>query len=131
MVGHPIYEALDPDRPASLSPPVLDMLREVFGFTGVAITDSLAMAALRETRPIDEIATAALAAGQDMLLATRPDEASLVVNAVIAAVERGDLDRERLGQAADRVRRLAAALSAVECEPTGSAQTISTLATAG
>src|SRR4030066_137140 len=61
MVGHPIYEALDADLPASLSPAVLDLLRDRFHFDGVAVTDSLSMAGVAAGREPGEVAVAALA----------------------------------------------------------------------
>ena len=42
MVGHGLYPNIDPDRPASLSRPVMDILREV-GFDKFYITDALNM----------------------------------------------------------------------------------------
>src|SRR5215210_5048019 len=44
MVGHLVYPALDPERPASLSPFAVELLREELGFDGVVVTDDLAMA---------------------------------------------------------------------------------------
>ena len=45
MPGHNVIEAIDPDRPASLSRKVLDLLRER-GFDGVSMTDALSMMGL-------------------------------------------------------------------------------------
>ena len=42
MVGHSLLPNIDPDRPASLSRPVLELLREC-GFRGFYITDALIM----------------------------------------------------------------------------------------
>ena len=43
MVGHHVLKNIDPDRPASLSRPVLDILRKECGFQGFYITDALNM----------------------------------------------------------------------------------------
>ncbi|MCP3976108.1 MAG: hypothetical protein GY720_16630 [bacterium] len=115
MVGHPVYEAIDPNQPASLSPVVLAMLRDDFGFEGVAITDGLSMAALRKVRTIEQIAIEAMQAGQDLLLADRPSDVPRLVDTIVAAVTDGTLDRSRLGEAAERVRRLADSLAPVNC----------------
>ncbi|MGI9610840.1 MAG: glycoside hydrolase family 3 N-terminal domain-containing protein [Acidimicrobiia bacterium] len=115
MVGHPIYESIDPDSPASLSPVVLRMLREDFGFEGVAMTDGLSMAALRKIRTIEQIALEALVAGQDLLIADRPSDVPRLVATIETAVAGGELDRERLSEAANRVRRLAAELTPIAC----------------
>jgi beta-glucosidase-like glycosyl hydrolase len=42
MVGHHLLPNIDPDRPATLSRPVVGILREI-GFDGFAITDALGM----------------------------------------------------------------------------------------
>ena len=108
MVGHPIYEALDPDLPASLSPAVLALLRDEFGFDGVAITDALNMAGVAAGRDPGDLAVAALAAGEDLLLVIDPAQIEATVAAIVAAVATGGLTLERLQEAAARVRALAA-----------------------
>jgi len=115
MVGHPIYEALDPDLPASLSPAVLALLRGRFAFAGVAITDSLSMAGVAQGREPGDLAVLALAAGEDLLLVVDPAQVEPMVAAIIAAVATGDLPLERLQEAAARVRRLAEAAAPVPC----------------
>ncbi len=115
MVGHPIYPALDPNLPASLSPAVLDLLRNDLGFEGVAVTDGLSMRAVRAVGTLPEIAVQALRAGEDLLIIENAIDLPPVVNAVLQAVERGDLDRDRLTEAATRVRELAAWASQPAC----------------
>ena len=107
MVGHPIYEALDPDNPASLSPAVLDLLRTEFGFDGVAVTDAFSMAGVREGRTLGEVTVEALIAGEDLLIVDNPPEVAEVVAVIEQAVADGTLSRDRLAEAAGRVRRLA------------------------
>ena len=119
MIGHPIYSALDPDNPASLSPIVLDILRDDFGFDGVAMTDGFSMAALRKLRTLDQLTIDALVAGEDMLLVDRPEDVPQVVAAIVAAVEKGELDRRSLAEAAERVRLLANSLAPVACVESG------------
>jgi beta-N-acetylhexosaminidase len=116
MVGHPIYQALDPDNPASLSPIVLDLLRIEFGFDGVAVTDAFSMAGVREGRTLGEVTVEALIAGEDLLIVDNPPEVAEAVAVIEAAVADGTLPRDRLAQAAGRVRRLAMAAAPVGCE---------------
>jgi beta-N-acetylhexosaminidase len=115
MIGHPVYAAIDPDLPASISPVVLDLLRERFRFDGVAITDSLSMAGVADGRSPGEVAVAALAAGEDLLLVQDPRRVDETIAAIVGAVEDGTLPRERLEEAAGRVRALASAAGTVEC----------------
>lgn len=115
MVGHPIYEALDPDLPASLSPAVLSLLRERFGFDGVAVTDSLTMAGVAAGRLPGELAVLALAAGEDLLLVPDPAQVEPMVAALVAALATGELPLARLEEASARVRRLLDAAAPVPC----------------
>ncbi|GAA5518926.1 beta-hexosaminidase [Demequina sediminis] len=86
--------------PATLEPDAYAYLREEMGFEGVAITDALNMAAVTEGRAPGEVAVEALAAGADVLV--MPGDIEVAVRAVVRAVERGTLTRERLDEAAAR-----------------------------
>ncbi|MEX2644328.1 MAG: beta-N-acetylhexosaminidase [Acetobacterales bacterium] len=67
MTAHVVYTALDPDRPATLSPRVIaDVIRGEIGFSGVLISDDIGMGALGG--PFDMRAAAALDAGCDVVL---------------------------------------------------------------
>ncbi len=67
MNSHAIFKALDPERPASLSPMVNnDIIRKVIGFEGLLLSDDLTMKALSGL-PRDR-ALRALGAGNDVIL---------------------------------------------------------------
>lgn len=67
MTCHCIYSAVDPDRPATRSPKVIDeLIRGAIGFDGVLVTDDLSMGAL--TGPYEDRSRASLAAGCDLAL---------------------------------------------------------------
>jgi beta-N-acetylhexosaminidase len=67
MTAHIVYEAIDPDHPATLSKIVIrDVIRGKIGFLGTLLSDDLAMGALSGTPA--ERALAALAAGCDIAL---------------------------------------------------------------
>ena len=106
MVGHPIYTELDPAVPASSSPATYDLLRS-WGFEGVAVTDALGMVGARDGRTVAETSVAALAAGADLLIIEDPGQRERVVEAIVVAVQSGELDQSRLALAAHRVRGLA------------------------
>jgi beta-N-acetylhexosaminidase len=102
MTAHIVVEALDPAAPATLSPSVLTgLLRDELGFEGLVVTDALNMAAVSEGRGPGEAAVAAVRAGADVLL--MPPDPGAAVSALVAAVEAGELDRERLEESAARV----------------------------
>jgi beta-N-acetylhexosaminidase len=46
MTAHIVYEAVDPDAPATLSPTAIRLIREELGFGGLLMTDDLSMGAL-------------------------------------------------------------------------------------
>lgn len=123
MTAHIVVPAWG-EQPSTLNPAVLGRLREM-GFEGVIITDALDMAAIRESVGIGGGAVQALAAGADLLCVGNPtnpgdgtasdqDEQDFLSarEAVVAALRDGLLPRERVEQARDRVRALAARLAA-------------------
>jgi beta-N-acetylhexosaminidase len=67
MTAHVIYEAIDPELPATISKTVVrDVIRNHIGFDGLLMTDDLSMKAL--TGSFAERTDAAFAAGCDMAL---------------------------------------------------------------
>lgn len=69
MVAHLIFTQIDPERAASISPLVYDLIRNDIGYDGVLITDCLSMEALKGTP--GERVKAALDAGCDIALLTQ------------------------------------------------------------
>lgn len=117
MFGHLAFTAVDA-APASLSAEWHRIAREELGFDGVTITDDLGMleaSGVAEYRDPVANAVAALAAGNDMVLAvmfSTADTAMRVVDGIVAAVESGALPAERLEDAATRVTELRLELAA-------------------
>jgi len=105
MSAHVVYPALDPERPATLSPAILqDLLRTQMGFRGVVVSDDLEMRAIRDRHDAGEAAVQALAAGADLLLACADlGNAELAAAAIERAVVDGQLDSSLVTAAADRV----------------------------
>lgn len=66
MTAHIRYTAIDPERPATLSPKTIAMVREVIGFKGLLMTDDLSMKALQGD--FGQLARNSLAAGCDLIL---------------------------------------------------------------
>ena len=106
MTAHIIVEAIDPEMPGTLSHEVLTgLLREEMGFDGLITTDSLGMGALKDIpgHPLDDgdIAALAIEAGSDILLNSPDVDAAF--EGVRAAIEAGDLTRERLEESVTRI----------------------------
>ena len=66
MTAHIVFEAIDDQAPATLSPAMVALIRGEIGFDGLLMTDDLSMKAL--SGPFGARAERALAAGVDMLL---------------------------------------------------------------
>jgi beta-N-acetylhexosaminidase len=105
MLGHIAVPALDESgTPASLSRPIATtLLREELNFRGLVITDDLDMGALSH-RQAGDVAVRALQAGCDMMLwCHSPAKARASCEAIIAALESGELDETRVRDALTRI----------------------------
>lgn len=115
MTSHIMVPQLDPELPATLSGPVLDVLRNELGFEGVIVSDALDMAGASDGRGIPEAAVLALAAGCDLLCIgsdNTGEQMSQIAEHVLQAIRSGRLSEARVRDAAHRVQRLAAVLAA-------------------
>lgn len=107
MTAHVVFHALDPRRPATLSPEVMSLLRAKVGFTGCAISDDLQMSAVAEHFSLEEAAPGTLAAGVDALLVCHDAPVqNRAIDLVREALEKGRIPEERLREASLRVARL-------------------------
>jgi beta-N-acetylhexosaminidase len=106
MTAHIMVPALDPSGdPATLSHPILTgILREELGYDGVVVTDSLQMEGVRTKYGDDRVPVLALKAGVDQLL--NPPSLDVAWNAVLKAVQGGELTEARLDESILRVLRL-------------------------
>ena len=100
LVSHNVVTAMDDALPASLSPAVHRILREELGFTGVILTDDLAMDAVEAYAEDGSAAVLAVLAGNDMIVTT---DFTAQIPQVIAAVADGTIDESLVDQAAGRV----------------------------
>jgi beta-N-acetylhexosaminidase len=117
MVGHLVYPAIDPERPASLSPEAIGMLRGELGFDGVVITDDLAMAGASGNGSPARAAVEAVKAGADLLIISSPPQQQAdAYEAVLEAVESGEIPRERIRGSVERVLKVKEKYSLYETE---------------
>lgn len=112
MSAHILLPALDPNRPATLSPQILTgLLRQELGYDGLIVTDGMEMDAIAGTYGIERGSVLAIAAGADAICVggglADEDTVLLLRDALVAAVRSGELSEERLADAAARVRALA------------------------
>lgn len=117
MSAHLLLPALDPRLPATCSPAVLGGLLRApqseggLGFQGLIVTDGMDMRAVSADYGIERGSVLAVAAGADAIcVGGGPADEHTVLrlrDALVTAVHRGELARDRLADAALRVRELA------------------------
>ncbi len=105
MSAHIAFPALTGDSvPATLNPRLMTtLLRQELGFNGLIVTDAMDMGAIIRRYGNTVAPVMALRAGADLLLQVMPNDVPLVIDAVVAAVRRGELTEARIDQS---VRRL-------------------------
>ena len=112
MAGHVVNGQLDPDRPASLSKPIVSgVLRDQLGWTGIVVTDDLQAAAITKAFGRDEAILLAIEAGNDLLLFANQQVydtklVGRVVATVEAAVRSGRIPEARIDEAYGRVQAM-------------------------
>lgn len=91
--------------PADLCPQIVnDLLRTELGYDGVVMTDSFQKGAIRYNYDVGEAAVAAIHAGCDMIY--MPDNLDDAAQAILAAIESGELTAERIDRSVLRILTL-------------------------
>ena len=106
MTAHVLVATVDDQRPASLSPVLVDgWLKREMGFGGVVICDDLGMKAVA-TRPMGDVTLDALNAGNDVVLMCNSTTKSRWsrFESVVRAAEAGRLRQSRIDDAWKRQR---------------------------
>ena len=107
MTAHIALPAISGDSttPATLSPRIItNLLRDTLGFRGVAITDAMTMEGVGKGYTTEQSSVLAVKAGADILL--KPSDPTRAINAVVAAVERGEITRARIDSAVRHILEL-------------------------
>jgi beta-N-acetylhexosaminidase len=109
MTAHVLFDAIDPEVPATLSRPVLHgLLRTELGFEGVLVSDDLEMKAITDHFGIAEAAIRGAIAGVDLFLVCHRAQAQRVaIEAIVGAVRDGRVPRARIDEANRRLDVLA------------------------
>ena len=111
MLSHAAYPALDAQRIASQSRPIVTgLLRRKLGFEGVIVTDSLEAGAVLARSGIATAAERSLRAGADLILMTGSGSWNVVYPRLLRAARRDPAFRKRVREAAARVLALKRAL---------------------
>ena len=95
------------DLPATLSPVILqDKLRGELGFKGIIVTDAMDMGAITTQFGNAEAAIKSIQAGVDVVLCSK--DFTQVFDAVVNAVEKGDIEETRIDESVKRILELKA-----------------------
>jgi beta-N-acetylhexosaminidase len=113
MVAHVTVPALDsdPNHVATISPAIVsDLLEKQLGFKGIIVTDALDMAGLTHlfAHNIGRAAVESFKAGNDLLLIPADFPASY--NAMIQALQSGEISRQRLDHSVLKILKIKASL---------------------
>ena len=103
MITHTVMSAIDPDRPASMSPAVISLLRDELGFEGVIISDGMDMGAIKAYSDGTDVCVTAFLAGIDLMCT--PTDSRATYSAFMAAVADGTISAEQLDEAVARILR--------------------------
>src|SRR5687768_14419291 len=107
MTAHVLVPSLDEERPATLSPWIVQsLLREELKYPGVVLSDDLEMKAIAKSYAVPDAAVQAIAAGCDGLLICSGDVEiqAATLEALVHAVEDGRISYKRLDDAQKRLR---------------------------
>ena len=100
LISHNIVTCLDENTPSSLSSKVIGELRNKLGFTGIIMTDDLAMDAVKEYVDNGKAATMAINAGNDMIITS---DFMSMKNELINSVKSKEISEDTINKAVTRV----------------------------
>ncbi len=108
MTTHVMFEELDNNHPATLSPIVINkLLRTDIGYDGAVCTDCMEMNAITNEYGAAESAILTILAGVDMVMFSHTQERQKIAyQAVLGAVKSGRISEERLDKSVSRIQNL-------------------------
>ncbi len=113
MTSHIFNEKLDSEYPATMSKRILTgVLREQLDFKGIIITDDLAMGAMTENYPLEEIIEKSILAGADLLCLSNngatydPFIAKKAIDIILQLVREKKISEQRIDESYQRVVKI-------------------------
>lgn len=100
LVSHNIVKCIDEDKPASLSENTIKILREELKFSGIIMTDDLAMDAVKSYVENGEAAVQAVLAGNDMIISS---DFVKQKNEILTAINKGIISEDVIDTAVRRI----------------------------
>ena len=114
MTAHIALPAIGSDTvPATLAHNIVtDLLRDSLRFRGLTVTDALSMEGVGKGYSVARSAVLAVLAGADVLL--KPTDTRTAIDAVVSAVETGEVTRDRIDASVRRLLELKLRVGAVQ-----------------
>jgi beta-N-acetylhexosaminidase len=100
LVSHNVINSIDSEYPASLSGKVIYELRNKLGFTGIIMTDDLAMDAVKSYVQGGNAATLAIQSGNDMIITS---DFETMYNELLNSYKEGIIDEATINKAVLRI----------------------------
>lgn len=100
LVSHNIVKCIDEEKPASLSEKTMKILREKLNFSGIIMTDDLAMDAVKSYVENGEAAVQAVLAGNDMIISS---DFVKQKEEILEAIKEGKISEEIINTAVRRI----------------------------
>lgn len=100
LVSHNIVNTIDSDYPSSLSNKVINILRDNLSFTGIIVTDDLAMDAVKKYVENGNAATLAINAGNDMIITS---DFKVMYDELLQSLKEGKITEKTINKAVTRI----------------------------
>ena len=100
LVNHNIILSMDAERPASLSEIIHNILRRELNFSGIIMTDDLAMDAVKSYAENGEAAVQAVLAGNDMIITSNLAEQH---QEILYAIKNGVISESQIDKSVRRI----------------------------
>lgn len=122
MTAHIVYpKLLDKDEeglPATLSRNIItNILRKELGFNGLILSDSLAMKGIKDVYGLEKCAVMAVKAGHDIILQDYNTNPELTLDAVVAAVESGEIEMVQIDESVKRILTTLERMGTLDSKP--------------
>jgi beta-glucosidase len=126
MTAHVYAPVLDAQYIATLSPKIVtDILRQEMEYGGLIVTDALVMAGIADRYTVAQVAVQAVIAGVDILL--MPVDPIATIKAICAAVEAGQISRQRIRASLERIWQAKARVCTSKATPANQSDQIEAL----
>jgi len=111
MTAHILYPSLlgaeEDGVPATMSRNIItNLLRNELNFKGLIVSDSLAMKGIKDFYGLEKSSVSAVKAGHDIILQDYNTDPEITIDAVVYAVESGEINVEQINDSVKRILKI-------------------------